>query len=125
MPERVKIYFDGGCRPAPAGMETAVVVGGQSYFRRDLGPGNAMDAEWRALIHAVEIARELGITDPLFLGDALAVIQQANGTVKCRGVNADHLQRLIAVQGSCAPLAIRHVKRTQNLAGIALTRLHR
>lgn len=117
----VKIYFDGGCRPAPIGMETAVVAGGRVWLRHDLGPGAAMEAEWLALIHAVRIARELGVENPLFLGDALAVIEQATGAVKCRAAFARHLAALT----DPAALRIRHVKRTQNLAGIALARLHR
>lgn len=81
MPGRVKVFFDGGCRPPPHGMETAVVVKGRTYVRRDLGPGTSMDGEWLALLHAVEVAGALGLADPIFLGDALAVIGQATGTV--------------------------------------------
>jgi len=121
---RVKVYFDGGCRPAPTGMETAVVVKGRSYLQRGLGPGTSMDAEWLALIRAVEIAQALGLTNPLFLGDSLAVVGQANGTVKCRGASVRHLLELKSLSTSSAPLDVRHVKRTQNLAGIALARLH-
>ncbi len=117
---RVKVFFDGGYRPSPFGMETAVVVRGHAYLQRDLGPGSSMDAEWLALIHAVTIARELGLTDAVFLGDSLAVIGQANGTAKCRGAYREHLGALKLV--SPTP-QIRYVKRTQNLAGIALERL--
>ena len=124
MSSRVKIYFDGGCRPLPIGMETAVVVRGRSYLQRDLGPGTSMDAEWRALISAMEIAAQLGIANPLFLGDSLAVVRQANGVVKCKGMAVEHRLRLTALYPSTTLLPIRHVKRSQNLAGIALARLH-
>ena len=61
---RIKIYFDGGCRPNPGKMETAVVTGGA----------------------------------------------------------AEHLAHFRALaEGGPAP-AVRHIKRTQNLAGIALAR---
>ena len=120
MRARVKVFFDGGYRPSTVGMETAVVVRAQVYFQRDLGPGSSMDAEWLALIHAVTIAAELRLPDAVFLGDSLAVIGQANGTAKCRGAYLRHLE---ALKGA-SPLAhIRYVKRTQNLAGIALERL--
>lgn len=112
----MKVYFDGGCRPAR--METAVVVQGRTWLQPDLGPGTSMDAEWLALRHAVTIARTLGLASPVFLGDALAVIQQATMRVKCQPGYAHHLQ---ALDG---PLRLRHIKRTQNLAGIALARLH-
>jgi ribonuclease HI len=119
MSSRVKIFFDGGCRPA--GMETAVVIGGKAHIRRDLGPGTGMDAEWLALIQAVSLARELGLMDPQFLGDSLAVVNQANGDATCRGTNVRHLEAFRALSDE-AP-RIRHIKRSQNLAGIALARL--
>lgn len=124
MPPRVKVYFDGGYRPAPIGMETAVVVGGRSYLQRDLGPGTSMEAEWLALRHAVQVARDLGLTNPLFVGDSLAIVSQANGAAKCRGAAAKHFEALQALRAAPGPLHIRHVKRAQNLAGIALARLH-
>jgi ribonuclease HI len=123
MPGRVKLFFDGGWRPA-TGMETAVVVLGRDYVRQGLGPGSAMEAEWLALLHAVEIARELGLAEPAFLGDSLAVVGQASGTVRCRSDHAYHVQALAALQSPSGMLRIRHVKRSQNLAGIALARLH-
>ena len=123
MRRRVKIFFDGGWRPA-TGMETAVVVGGREYVRRDLGPGTGLEAEWRALLHAVEIAGELGLADPVFLGDSLAVIGQASGTASRPAANARHVARLAALGHPPGSLRLRHVKRSQNLAGIALARLH-
>lgn len=124
MRPRVKVYFDGGCRPAPAGMETAVVVRGKTYVRRQLGAGTSMEAEWLALIDAVRIAQELGLDDPLFIGDSLAVVSQANGWTRCRGISVELFQTLQALDPSSVPLRIRHVRRAQNLAGIALARLH-
>lgn len=115
----VKIFFDGGCRPVPFGMEIAVVIKGRVDIECDLGPGTSLDAEWLALIRAVELALELKLDDPLFLGDSLAVVDQASGRVKCRGVSVGHFHTLQTLVRR-APLRIRHVKRTQNLAGIAL-----
>ena len=123
IPGRVKLFFDGGWRPA-TGMETAVVVRGQEYVRQGLGPGSAMEAEWLALIHAVEVARELGLEEPVFLGDSLAVVSQAGGTVRCRRDHADHFQAFAALQPPSGKRRIRHVKRSQNLAGVALARRH-
>ena len=118
---RVKVYFDGGCRPA--GMEIAVVIQGRVHLQRDLGPGSSLTAEWLALIRAVEITRELGLSNAVFLGDALAVILPATGAVKCRGTSCRYFADLRAITAS-APLTIRHIKRTQNLAGIALAQHH-
>jgi ribonuclease HI len=120
---RVKVFFDGGWRPA-SGMETAVVLRGQVYVRQGLGTGSAMDAEWLALLHAVEIARASGVANPVFCGDSLAVIGQASGAVACRNRSREYLKALIEFDYPAASLRLRHVGRSQNLAGIALARLH-
>lgn len=124
MASRVKIFFDGGCRPNPGAMEIAVVVGGQAHILRGLGHGTSMDAEWLALIHALRIAQSLGLADYVLMGDAAAVVGQARGSVKCRGAGIGHLQAFRALDSPAGPPRIRYVKRSQNLAGIALARLH-
>lgn len=101
-------------------METAVVAGGQVTILPDLGQGTSGDAEWLALIHALTVARALGLTDFVLLGDSADVVAKANGRVTCRG-DAGHLQRFRAL--GPAP-RVRRVKRSQNLAGIALARSH-
>lgn len=123
MPGRVRIFFDGGWRPA-TGMETAVVVHGRDYVRQGLGPGSAMEAEWLALLRAVELAAELGLHGALFCGDSLAVVDQANDAVRCPSDHLRHRQALAALHPPSGKLRIRHVKRSQNLAGVALARLH-
>ena len=124
MAARVKIYFDGGCRPNPGVMEIAVVVRGVAHVTRDMGHGTGMDAEWLALIAALRIARTLGAADYVLLGDAAAVINQATGRAKCRGGSAAHLATFLALTGTDPLPCIRYVKRAQNLAGIALARGH-
>jgi ribonuclease HI len=117
---RIKIYFDGGCRPNPGKMETAVVTGGAAMVVRDAGIGSSMDAEWLALIAALRLAQDLGLTNFVLLGDAAAVVEQANDVVRARGDAAAHLATFRALVGDGPAPNIRHVKRTQNLAGIAL-----
>ena len=117
----MKLYFDGGCRPA--GIETAVVLAGRAYVAADLGPGTAMEAEWLALLAAVRLAHERGVADPVLLGDALAVIAQANGLVRCPIAHRHHLESFRSLPKPPG-LRLRHLKRSQNLAGIALARLH-
>ena len=124
MPSRLKIFFDGGCRPNPGAMEIAVVIGGQVHIERDLGQGSSMDAEWLALIHALRLARTLDRTDTILLGDSAAVVAQASGTAKARGDSAIHLQTFQSLTDPAHPPHIRRIKRAQNLAGIALARLH-
>ncbi len=116
----MKIFFDGGCRPNPGAMDSAVFAGGQAYVRIDIGHGTNSDAEWLALLHGLEVAALLGETDPVLLGDSTLVVQQANGA-KCRGdaLQAHHAQFVERVAGFDR-VRVRYIKRTQNLAGIAL-----
>jgi len=123
LPSRTKVYFDGGCRPNPGQIEVAVVAAGRTHLFRDIGYGTNGDAEWLALIHALRIARTLGTEDFVLLGDAVAVIGPASGTVRCRGAAAGHLEAFRDLAGTRVP-RLRYVKRSQNLAGIALARLH-
>jgi ribonuclease HI len=118
----VKVFFDGGLRPA--GMEYAVVLAGRSIVRQGLGAGTSMDAEWLALIAALQLAVEQTLPDIILLGDAAAVIAQAGGTARCPSPYADHLRIFEALAASAPPFRLRYVKRSQNLAGIALARLH-
>jgi ribonuclease HI len=124
MSQRIKVFFDGGCRPNPGNMETAVVAAGRTRLQRDLGYGTGEDAEWLALIEALRIAQSLETGDFVLLGDAAAVVGVANGLVKARGRAIRHLQAFRALAAGSAPPRIRHIKRSQNLAGIALARLH-
>ena len=120
----MKVFFDGGSRPHPTGMELAVVMGGRTIIKRDLGSGTAMDAEWLALIEAMGLAHQHGLIDPVLLGDAAAVIAQAEGSVRCPPAYLHHMQAFRALPLPAGRVRIRYVKRTKNLAGIALAGLH-
>ncbi len=120
----MKLFFDGGCRPNPGTMEIAVVAAGRATVLPDIGHGTSEDAEWLALIHALTVARSLDARDVVLLGDAIDVIAKASGKIECHGATACHLERFRALASDMAPPRLRYVKRSQNLAGIALARLH-
>ena len=105
-------------------MELAVVAAGQVHIVRELGHGSSPDAEWLALIHALRIARSLGTPEFVLLGDALAVVGPASGAARCPGTARHHLESFRALAAGAEWPRIRHVRRAQNLAGIALARLH-
>ena len=119
----MKFFFDGGCRPNPGTMEIAVVAAGKETVLRDLGFGTSTDAEWLALIHALTLAQALKVADVVLLGDAANVVDKVNGTMKCRGAEVAHLAMFRSLAVDTAP-RVRYVRRTQNLAGIALARRH-
>jgi ribonuclease HI len=122
----LKIYFDGGCRPNPGQMETAVVAQGQIYLQTDCGIGTSNDAEWLALIQAVKVAKSIGASDVVLLGDSIMVIKQATLSAQCRnpGFKA-HLQKFQSLAADFECIRTRKIARTQNLAGIALAKARR
>jgi ribonuclease HI len=118
---RLKIYFDGGCRPNPGQMETAVVARGITYYQPGCGFGTNNDAEWLALIHALEVAAMIGAFDILLLGDSAVIVGQASGEAKCRSPELrPHLAKFQTLASSFERIRLRRISRSQNLAGIAL-----
>lgn len=120
----MKIFFDGGCRPNPGEMEVAVVAAGKLHHKRGLGVGSSHKAEWLALFHALDVARAMGETRVVLLGDSAAVIDQVNGHPRPRDAEiGGFLARFREEARFFETLRLRHVRRTQNLAGIALARM--
>jgi ribonuclease HI len=121
---RLKVFFDGGCRPNPGRIEVAVVARGVAHVHDDLGHGTHNDAEWLALIHALMLGQTLGQPFDL-IGDAALVIDQAKGVGRCHGTPLQHhLERFTMLAAPNPPARIRWIGRAQNLAGIALARRH-
>jgi ribonuclease HI len=119
----IKIFFDGGCRPNPGQMETAVVARGVVHYRSDCGTGTSNDAEWQALIDAVEVALSMGARDVILLGDSAMVVAQANRYGKCRTLAfRQYLGRFLTLAVDFDRIIVRKIPRNQNLAGIALAK---
>lgn len=122
----LKIFFDGGCRPNPGRMETAVVARGIVYVDDDVGEGTNSDAEWLAAIHALRVAQALGERDVRLVGDSALIVAQANGTQKCRTTTlAAYHATFIAMLAGFDSVRVRQIGRAQNLAGIALDKRRR
>lgn len=124
MRQRLKLYFDGGCRPNPGRIEAAVVVRGVAHMFDDLGHGSNSDAEWLALLCALKLAQSLGLGDVTFIGDAAEVIQQANAALSTGCARHAHAAAFLELAGGMPEARIRWIKREQNLAGIALAARH-
>ena len=121
---RLKIFFDGGCRPNPGRIEAAVVLRGVPYMFDDLGRGTNSDAEWLALICALELAQSLDLTHIELVGDALAVIRQAQRAISSGCAKPGHAAKFLVLIKGKPLVRIRWIKRQQNLAGIALAARH-
>jgi ribonuclease HI len=124
MHRRLKIYWDGGCRPNPGRMEAAVVVRGVAHVFDDLGFGTNTDAEWLALIRALELAQEQGLSGIELIGDAVQVIREANDALHGDGAVQGHAAVFRTLAAKAPPARIRWIRRAQNLAGIALNARH-
>ena len=124
MHPRLKLFFDGGCRPNPGRIEAAVVVRGMAHMFDDLGHGTNSDAEWLALICALKLAQSLDLGDVAFIGDAAEVIQQANSALSTGCARHAHAAAFLALTAITPVARIRWIKREQNLAGIALAARH-
>jgi ribonuclease HI len=122
-PRRVTFYFDGGCRPNPGPMHAAVVSRGKIWFHDDLGVGDNNEAEWRALLLAMDAAAKQACTHILLIGDSALVVAQASGQQPCRSPQLQpYLAAFAEAVAAFARVHVRHVPRTKNLAGIALAR---
>ena len=125
MKQRLKVFFDGGCRPNPGPIEAAVVIRGQTHFFDDLGPGSSTDAEWSALFCAVRLSLGLGVPHVILMGDSIEVMRQASAVVATAMAGSAHGETLLSLLRPGTALSVRWIKREQNLAGIALEARHR
>ena len=89
-----------------------------------LGPGAiCIHREHRC---SVEIARGLGAIDIMLRGDSTLVVNQALGRSKCRSALLQPYLDAFTVQAThFTRLRLRHIKRSKNLAGIALDQRRR
>ncbi|WP_159978585.1 MULTISPECIES: ribonuclease HI [unclassified Novosphingobium] len=124
MRRRLKVFFDGGCRPNPGRIEVAVVMRGAVHLFDDLGQGNNADAEWLALICALELTKSAGLADVELIGDARQIIDEADAVLRSGRAAPGHAATFLALAGNAPPGRVRWIKREQNLAGIALAARH-
>ncbi len=100
------------------------MVRGTAHLDSPLGEGSSGDAEWLALLHALEVAIAAGERDVILLGDSASVIDQAKGVAR-RRIAPEAEARFRALAACFDRLRFRRIKRTHNLAGIALEQVHR
>jgi ribonuclease HI len=129
--ERFIIYTDGASsgNPGPAAIG-AVIKDGQgrvvSRISRTIGRATSNQAEYRAIIAALEEAARLGAGAVDIKSDSELVVKQLNGRYRVKKATLRPLyQKVVQLVGSLEAFTITHIPRTQNreadrLAGKAL-----
>ncbi len=124
--EHVIANFDGGSRGNPGLAAIAAVLtteGGELIEERGETIGTATNnvAEYRALLLAIDRARELGATELELIGDSELVVRQVRGEYRVKDAN---LKPLYAqVRSGLAGFrrwSIRNVRREHNAAADSL-----
>jgi ribonuclease HI len=123
---RLTLCTDGGSRgnPGPAGYG-AVLLDDSGRVVRELseyiGRATCNEAEYRALIAALQAARELGAREVLIRADSQLLVRQLNGQYRIKSRTlmplAVRARRLLAEFASCK---IEHVPRERNSRADAL-----
>jgi ribonuclease HI len=122
----VIVNFDGGARgnPGPAAIAAVVSTGsGEPIEERSLPIGVATNnvAEYRALLLAIERARELGAESVELVGDSELIVRQVRGEYKVKdaGLRPLHAAASEALR-EFDRWSIRNVPRAENEAADAL-----
>ena len=81
-------------------------------------------AEYEALLHGLQMAKEIGLKRLLCFGDSDLVVQQLDGTWDTKSPVMAEYRCTVDDFGRCfAGLEVRHIKRDDNEAADALARL--
>ena len=76
----------------------------------------------KALLEALDLACRIGLEDVVLLGDALAVVNEAQGVLGGGSGREPYAARLREFIAEGLKVRVRWIRRGQNLAGIALDR---
>ncbi len=125
--ENVVIWVDGASRgnPGPAALGAVIQdVEGNTLARlsRRIGTTTNNQAEYRALIAALEKAVSLGARRVSVNSDSELVVRQVTGRYRVKNAGLKPLfQKVKRLQADLDSFSIRHVPRRRNTAADALT----
>jgi len=121
MPKKVIVWIDGASRgnPGPAAIG-AVIKDEQgkllARISRCIGIMTNNQAEYRAIIAALEKVIDLGIRQVDVKSDSELVVRQINGRYRVKKtVLKDLYQQVIQLQGRLESFTVTHVPRQQNI----------
>jgi len=118
--KRLVIYTDGASQGNPGQSSIGVVIqdgrgGVISRISRRIGHATNNQAEYRAIIVALEEAISLGAEEVEVRADSELVVKQLNGRYKVKKATLRPLyQKVVRLIGSLGAFTITHIPRTQN-----------
>jgi ribonuclease HI len=119
-PKKLIIYTDGASQGNPGQSSIgAVIQDGQgktvARISRRIGHATNNQAEYRAIIAALEEAVRLGAEEVDIKSDSELVVKQLKGRYRVKKVTLRPLyQKVVQLTGSFAAFTITHIPRTQN-----------
>jgi ribonuclease HI len=123
---KLVLHVDGGARGNPGPAAIGVVVSGPDgqpidELSETIGEATNNVAEYRAVLKALERAKELGATELEIIGDSELVARQLSGVYKVKhpGIRPLYEQAIAALRGF-ERWSIRTVPRAENARADAL-----
>ena len=113
------IKFDGGTRPTNPGPSTiGYIVSTDDSTEREshhIGEATNNQAEYHALIQALQTARQMGCTDVVVQGDSQLVVKQVQGEWKVKDSELHTLwKRATELAEEFEEFDIEHIPREEN-----------
>ncbi len=117
MLKKVILYTDGGARgnPGPAAIGIVIFHGKEEVkkFKKCIGIGTNNQAEYTALLKALELAKELGAEELEVYSDSELMVKQLHGQYKVKNEKLQQLfQKVKEKEKDFAAVHYRHVLRT-------------
>jgi len=119
-PKRLVIFTDGASRGNPGQSAIGVVIQDGAgkvvgTISRRIGHATNNQAEYTAIIAALEKASRLGAEEVEVRSDSELVVKQLNGRYKVKKATLRPLyQKVVRLTGSLGAFTITHIPRTQN-----------
>ena len=112
------IHTDGGARgnPGPAGIGVVIRMNGEKkYFKKYIGETTNNQAEYQAVIFALEKAKDIGIESIDFVLDSELVVEQLNRKFKVKDKDLGVLfVKIWNRMQEFKKITFRHVMRSDN-----------
>jgi ribonuclease HI len=118
--KKLVIFTDGGAEPNPGKAGIGIVIKDEqdrtiSTVSRSIGFATNNQAEYRAIITALEKAVRMGAEEVALRSDSELVVRQINGRYRVKNAELKPLyQQVKELQGRFKSFKIAHVSREQN-----------